>query len=149
MGPLDILEIRLKGDVIPRKRTCCEIHVGFRERRVDHQQRVHGRRTGGGDPREEGLKGEIPADVVRDWVCEHDIFEPTRGNLEVVLWIAPRPNAVKGGVGKYRRVIEVRGILCPVPTGLYSRVSTFRPQRVFKSLDIDPVPGKKETRSVD
>ena len=108
--PLDILKIRLKADIIPRKRAHSEIHIRFRERGVDHQQRVNRWRTGYGDAGEEGLECEIPADMVRDWVGEFNVLEATGGDLEVVLWITPRPNSVKSGVGKYRRVIEVRGI---------------------------------------
>jgi len=108
--PLDAFNESLKADVIPRERVHIEIHDLFRERGVDHQQGVHGRRSGGVDAKEEGLNSEIPADVVRGGVGEFDILEATGGNLVVVRRITPRPETVKSGVGKERRVIEVRGI---------------------------------------
>jgi len=63
---------------------------------------VHRRCAGDGDPREEGLEGEIPTDVVWNRVSELDILEAAGGDLEVVLWITPRSETVKSGVGEYR-----------------------------------------------
>ena len=63
-----------------------------------------------GDPGEEGLKGEVPADVVWNGVGELEVLESTGGDLEVVLWVTPRSKTVISGVGKYTRVKEVRGI---------------------------------------
>ena len=116
MRPTDAFKIRLKADIIPRERIHIEIHNRFRERGVDHQEGVHRWRSRGVDSKEEGLNGEIPADVVRGGVGESDILEATGGNLEVVCWITPRSNTVKSGVGKQRRVIEVRGIYLCVRT---------------------------------
>ena len=110
MSPVDAFKIRLKADIIPRKRIHVEIHVLLRERGVDHQLGIHGWRSGSVNSKEEGLNGEIPADVVRDGVGESDTPEATGGNLEVVCGITPRSKTVKTGVGKKRRVIEVRGI---------------------------------------
>ena len=110
MRPTDAFKIRLKADIIPRERIHIVIHDRFRERGVDHQEGVHRWHSGGVDSKEEGLNGEIPADVVRDWIGDSDILESTGGNLEVVRWITPRPKTVVSGVGKECRVIEVRGI---------------------------------------
>lgn len=47
---------------------------------------------------------------MRDGVGKHDILEATGGNLEVVVQVAPRPQAVITRVGEDRRVIKVRGL---------------------------------------
>jgi len=114
---LDIFKIRLKADKIPCERARGKIHIRFRERGVDHQQWVHRWCAGNCGPREEGLQGEIPTDVVWNRVGEVDILEAAGGDLEVVLWITPRPKAVISGVRKYRRMVEVRSIWLQVRTG--------------------------------
>jgi len=110
VGPADTFNIRLEADVITRKRIHSEIHICFRERGVDHQQRVYRWCSGDSDSEEEGLKGEITANLVRNGVGESDILEATSRDLEVVRRITPSTNTVKSGVRKKRRVIEVLGI---------------------------------------
>jgi len=39
--------------------------------------------------------------------------------------------------------------LCPVPIGMNTVVSAPCPQLIFKSLDVNPVPGKEETGAVN
>ena len=70
----------------------------------------------------EGLKGKITTDVVGAGVGDFDILEATGGDLEVVLGVTPRAEAVVSGVGPDRRVIKVRGICSCIRTDTqYSR----------------------------
>ena len=39
-----------------------------------------------------------------------------------------------------------RVTFCPAPIGLKATVPAFRPQFVFKSLDVNPMPGNEEMR---
>ena len=110
MRPEGGLEIRLKADVVPCERVHGVIHILRRERYINPVLGVHGRCARDAYSREEGSKGIITADVVRDRVSDCDILESTGEDLEVVLRVAPRTETVISGVGPDRRVFKIRGI---------------------------------------
>ena len=168
MRSKDTLCIRLKVEEIPPKRIHDEIHVCFRERRVEHQRGIQS--YAGRDAVQsckEGLEGVIPADVVRNGVGKPDVFETTGRDLEVIVRVTPESKTIVRRIGKDRCVIKVRGVyfrvrtetrhsmheelhtLRPVPIRVNTIIPTFRSQFVFKSLDILPVPGKEESRHVN
>lgn len=90
MRSVPALNIRLKLYVIPRERAHGEIDNLARERRVEHQRGVWRWRPSGviGGRRracsKEGLKGKIPADVMRNGVGNLHILESTGGDRIVV-----------------------------------------------------------------
>ena len=121
MRPGGTLKICLEVNKVPRKRVHVVIHIRSRQRRVYQQQRV-GRYAGDGDYYETvGLKSEVAADVVRDGVGESDIFETASRDLEIILWVTPRPETINSGVGPDRRVVIVRGIYFRVRIGIQYR----------------------------
>ena len=92
MWSRDVLHIHLEAEEITPKRPHEEIDICFRERRVELQRAVQSYAGRGADGRvEEGLEGEIPADVVWDGVGDPDVFEAASGDLEVVIRVAPGP----------------------------------------------------------
>jgi len=145
------LEIRVEVDKIPWERVHSDSHNLRCERSVDHEEGVRYGRCAWGewDIQEEGLKGKIAANVVGNGVGDLHILETTGVDLVVIIWVTPMPNAIISGVGKDGRVIKVCGILCPVPIRVNTIVSALRPQCVFESLHVQPMPGEEETRSVD
>jgi len=170
MRPIDVLQIRLEAGIVPLEGAGGEVHVCFREGGVEHQLGVHGRcagRYGGAVPQhEERLKGITTTDAMWDGVRDRDILETAGSDLEIVCWVTPRPKTLIGTIGKDRRVFKVRGIyfrvrariiillvrgmtLCPVPIGLNAGVTAFRPQFVFKGLDVKSVPGEEKSGLMD
>ena len=47
---------------------------------------------------------------MRRGVCNHHILKTAVVELEVVIWVTPRPKAIVIGVGKDRCMVEVGGI---------------------------------------
>ena len=99
MRSRDALRICLETEEITPKRFHDEIDICFCERRVELQRAVQSYPGRGADGWvEEGLEGEIPADVVWDGVGDPDVFEAGSGDLEVVVRVAPGSQTVVRGV---------------------------------------------------
>ena len=118
MRPVYVLKIRLEAGIVPCEGVDREIHVRFRERGVDLQLRVWGLSAGGVKWREEGLKGIVTADAVRDGVGEREILETAGRDLEIACRVTPRPYTLFSGIRKDRRVFEVRSIYFRVRAGI-------------------------------
>ena len=99
MGPVPALNPRLERNVIPRERAHGIVNNFARERRVEHQVGVRrwravGAKWGRPSCSKEGLKGEIPADIVRNGIGNLHILESAGGDFIVICWIAPTTKAI-------------------------------------------------------
>ena len=114
MRAIDVLEIRLEADIVSSKGADGVIDVLFGECGVDHRRRSHslGESTGSN-----GLNRIVTTDVMWDGISHHDVLETASGNLVVVIRVTPGPETLLGGVGKDRRVIQVRRIYFRVRPG--------------------------------
>lgn len=109
MRSREVLKIQLETGIIAVKRVQNIIHIRLRKCRVDHCLRVHRHAVDTGHA-EEGLEGEVTANVVRNGVGNLDILEATGEDLVVIVRVTPGPKTLSSGVRKDRSVIEVRGV---------------------------------------
>ena len=92
MRPRQDLNSPLEVDIIPREGVHNGVDNFLRERRVEHQGTFLSFTSGKVKYSiKEGLVSVVPADVVRNRVGDPDVLEATGGNLEVVIWVTPRP----------------------------------------------------------
>ena len=110
MRSAKVLESRLECYILPRGWVYCCVDNFTRECCVEHQGGIWWWYTSGDGKCCWEVKGKIPTNVVWNRVGNPDISESTGGNLEVVVWVTPRPKAVIIRVWKDRRMIKARGI---------------------------------------